>query len=234
MCGLSGSSPGRQAQNPDFRETRGLLGIIVTPEEFAEYLAPGYEGQGYEFKGAFSRDDALFFAKVTRAALGMTNRVGGGIIFIGVDEGPNHEGIPTGLTDPQRDSWNYDDTAAGFAPAADPRLRFDREVVVHAGRSFVVLTIYEFEDIPVLCAKDYNQAGQAILRKGALYVRTRGKPETSEVPSQTEMRAILELATDKGVRAFLARVNRVGFDTPHADRPDDAQQFAHELAEPDA
>jgi predicted HTH transcriptional regulator len=206
----------------------------VTPEEFGQYLAPGYEGQGYEFKGAFARSDVLFFAKVTRAALAMANRVGGGLIFIGVDEGPNHEGIPTGLTDAQRDSWNYDDVAAGFAPAADPRIALDREVIVYDAKSFVLLTIREFEDIPALCAKEYSHGVQVILRKGALYVRTRGKPETSEVPSQTEMRAVLELAIDKGVRAFLARAGRVGLPIPVAAPPDDAQKFADELAEEDA
>jgi hypothetical protein len=206
----------------------------VTPEEFGEYLATGYEGQGYEFKGAFGRDDALFFARVTRAALGMSNRVGGGSIFIGIDEGPNHVCLPTGLTDAQRDSWNYDDTAAGFAPAADPRLSFAREVVVHQERSFVVLTIHEFDDIPVLCARDYNHGTQAILRKGMLYVRPRGKPETSGVASQSEMRAVLELAIDKGVIAFLARAGRVGLNTPQAGPPDDAKKFADELVELDA
>ncbi len=170
----------------------------MTPEDFAEYLRPGYEGQGYEFKGAFLRGDALFFAKVTRAALGMVNRVGGGLIFIGIDELPDGGGLVlAGLSDSQRDSWNYDDVAAGFAPAADPRLTFDREVLEYEGRSFVILTIHEFEDIPVLCAKDYNHGGVSILRKGALYVRSRGKPETSEVPTQTEMRAVLDLAIDE-------------------------------------
>jgi predicted HTH transcriptional regulator len=207
----------------------------MTPEDFAEYLRPGYEGQGYEFKGAFPRDDAVFFAKVTKAALGMVNRAGGGLIFIGIDELPEGgEPVLTGLNDLVRDSWNYDDIAAGFAPAADPRLTFDREVLVYEGKSFVVLTIHEFEDIPVLCAKDYNHGGVGILRKGALYVRSRGKPETTEVPTQTEMRAVLDLAIDKGVRAFLARSGRVGLHVPPAAEPDDAMKFADELAEPDA
>lgn len=207
----------------------------MTPEDFAEYLRPGYEGQGYEFKGGSPRDDVVFFAKVTRAALGMVNRPGGGLIFIGIDELPDAGGLAlTGLGDSDRDSWNYDDIAAGFAPSADPRLMFDREVLAYEGKSFVILTIHEFEDIPVLCARDYNHGGVTILRKGALYVRSRGKPETSEVPTQTEMRAVLDLAIDKGVRAFLARSGRVGLYAPPAAEPDDANKFADELAEPDA
>jgi len=164
----------------------------------------------------------------------MANRAGGGVVFIGVDETAAHEPAPTGLTDQQRDSWNYDDVSAGFAPAADRRLTFDREVVTHDGRQFVVLTIHEFDEIPVICRVDYNNQGQTILRNGALYVRSRGKPETSEVPSQTEMREVLDLAIDKGVRAFLACAERVGLQIPVAAQPNDTQKFAQELEEPDA
>jgi predicted HTH transcriptional regulator len=206
----------------------------MTPEEFAEYLALGYEGQGFEFKGAASRADAAFLAQVTRAALGMANHRGGGLILIGVDEAAAHQLIPTGLTDEQRDSWNYDDVAAGFAAAADPRLAFDHEVVSYQGKEFVVLTVHEFDTIPVLCRAYFkSRDGSQTLRNGALYVRSRGKPETSEVPTQTEMREVLDLAIDKGLQAFLARVERAGLQLPLA-QGSQADPFARELEEPDA
>jgi predicted HTH transcriptional regulator len=208
----------------------------VSPEEFAEYLAPGYEGQGYEFKGPADRTDANLLAQVARAALGLANHRGGGPVFIGVDETDAHEPILSGLTDQQRDSWNYDDVAARFAAVADPRLSFDREVIQYQGKQFVVLTIREFEAIPVICRADFRRKtdGQVILRAGALYVRTRGKPETTEVPTQTEMRGLLDLAIDKGLQAFLARAARAGLQLPNAEQPREIDPFARELEDPDA
>jgi hypothetical protein len=49
-----------------------------------------------------------------------------------------------------------------------------------------------------------------VLRRGACYVRASHKPETSEIPSEQEMRELLELAIDKGVVKFLARVQKAG------------------------
>jgi hypothetical protein len=153
------------------------------------------------------------------------------VIIVGITELADHSFEATGLTDAELASWNYDDIAAGFAAAADPRLAFDREDVVFDDKHFCVITVHEFEDIPVICRKDYNVQHQGgdkiILRNGALYVRGRGKPETIEVPTQTEMRELLELAVDKGVQAFLARAGRVGLLQPaHAEPAAAADEVA--------
>ena len=63
-----------------------------------------------------------------------------------------------------------------------------------------------FADIPVLCKRDY----QDVLRSGACYVRSRRKPETTEIPTQADMRDLLELATEKKLRERLAQMERVG------------------------
>jgi len=97
-----------------------------------------------------------------------------------------------------------------MAVYADPSVSFDLQTLTHKGSKYVILKIYEFEDIPVLCRKDYNKGTEVILRKGACYVRSRHKIETSEIPSQEEMRELLELAIDKGVNKFVARAFKAG------------------------
>lgn len=177
--------------------------------EFEELLLPGYETRGVEFKPPGPRSSKLLFVKVTRAALGMTNRRDGGTIVIGI-ESLNNTLKSVGLTDNDLLTWSYDDVATGFAAYADPSIAFDLGKVSYKEAHYVVLRIQEFEDIPVLCKKDYNNNGEVILRKGACYVRSRHKPETSEIPTQEDMRDLLDLATDKGVRKFMARANRAG------------------------
>jgi predicted HTH transcriptional regulator len=183
----------------------------VIEQEFESLLARGYETNGVEFKGPWIRTDKLFLAKVVRAILGMANRRDGGLVIVGVEESTRLE--PVGLSDEQADSWmHHDDLLASVNDYASPSVRFDPELWTFWGKRFVFIRVHEFDDIPILCAKDYNEPGKAapILRRGACYVRARHKPETSEIPSEEEMRELLELAIDKGVRKFVTRAQKTG------------------------
>lgn len=174
----------------------------MAEQQFSELLTPGYEPYGVEFKGPGVRTDRRLLAQVARSALGMANRADGGLVIIGVDD----DGSPVGLSDAELATWGYDAVSASLAEYADPYVSFALQVLVYEGRSFVILHVAEFEEIPVLCKRDYP----GVLRKGACYVRTRRIPETSEIPSQTEMRELLDLATDKGVHRFLTRLEATG------------------------
>ncbi len=183
----------------------------MTEREFETLLALGHEVNGVEFKGSWIRTDKLFLAKVVRAILGMANRRDGGLVILGVGEStqPN----PVGLSDEQAESWlNYDDLLASVNEYASPCVRFEPESHTFWGRKFVFIRVHQFDDIPILCAKDYNEAGKVapVLRRGACYVRARHKPETSEIPSEEEMRELLELAIDNGVQRYLTRARKNG------------------------
>ncbi|MGH3915078.1 MAG: hypothetical protein ACRDTC_16975 [Pseudonocardiaceae bacterium] len=69
-----------------------------------------------------------------------------------------------------------------------------------------VIQVFESADIPHLCVKEHPK----ILRKGALYVRPRKMPETSEVADSVELREFLDLATEKALRAFISTAKRAG------------------------
>ena len=129
----------------------------------------------------------------------------------------------------QAESWlNYDAVSASVNEYASPCVRFDVDWHTFWGKKFVFIRVREFDHIPILCAKDYNEVGKAtpISARGACYVRVRDKPETSEIPSEEEMRELLELAIDKGVRKFVTRAQKAGlFPTiagTEVPRPDDA------------
>ena len=193
----------------------------LTEQQFRELLAPGYEPYGVEFKGPGLRTDRRMLAQVARATLGMANQRDGGLVIIGVDDDGNAMGLP----EDQLATWDYDDVAASLAEYADPYVNFELQVLAYDGRSFVILRVAEFEEIPVLCKRDYPE----VLRKGACYVRTRRMPETSEIPSQTEMRELLELAVDKGVRRFIERARATGLLTSGPVPPTDQERFEEQL-----
>lgn len=156
----------------------------VTEREFAEILQQGHETPGVEFKGPGLRSDKQLFAKVVRAALAMANRRGGGQIIVGVREDAGQL-VADGITAADLSTWNHDDVTGALSAYADPYVSASVQPLPYQGKSFVIITVDEFEEVPVLCKKEY----QAVLRDGACYVRRKGRIESSEVPNHAEMRS---------------------------------------------
>lgn len=202
----------------------------MTDDQFAELIQRGYETRGIEFKGAGRRDDSYFFAKVTRAILGMANTRDGGLVIIGVEDNRSAL-VATGLGTTELATWAYDDIVSALAPYADPAVRVELEQKVYQAATCMIIRVLEFEEIPVLCNRAYDKGSEHVLRKGACYVRSIKKPETSEIPSQEEMRALLELATEKGIRRFLNRAYNAGLPVTTPAQPSNAEQYARELGD---
>jgi hypothetical protein len=200
---------------------------VLSAEEIEDNLKFGYEGRGVELKGAGLRTDAHLFAKVARAALGLGNLRDGGHVIIGVADGEPDKLLP-GLSEEDLASWlAYDDVARKLAEYADPPLEFDiTGNELSSGVTVAVIQVFEFADLPHLCAKDYPD----VLRKGALYVRPRKVPETSEIASHVEMRDIIDLATEKSLRAYIRTAERAGVTLAPGERePSDEERFEAEL-----
>lgn len=199
----------------------------MTDERFAAILALGRETAGVEFKGPGQLSNRRLMAQVVRALLAMANRQGGGSVIIGVED----NGVtisPVGLSAVELVSWNFDAVADQIARYADPSVNFGLETKGYNGGRYVVIEVEEFSDIPVLCKRSYDD----VLRDGACYVRTRRKPETSEIPTQTEMRDLLDLAIDKGVSLYLERARRLGlYIPPDGTYPSDQDQFDEQLGD---
>ena len=192
--------------------------------EFEELLAQGHELSGVEYKGPGSRKEKPFAARVARACLGMANRRGGGIVIIGVAENEQKLPDPVGLLPRDVLTWKYDELSDTLSEYADPSISFELEPFIYHKKTFVRILISEFNDIPVLCKKEY----QDILRKGACYIRTRRKPETIEIPSQEDMRDLLDLATEKRLRSFLAQAGAGGLLPSSSQQQSDDESFANQ------
>lgn len=143
--------------------------------------------------------------KVARAALSMGNLRDGGVVIVGIDDHAATQMQP-GLTETELSSWlDYDTVSVRINAYADPPLRFDvAAVTLRTNARVVVIEVHEFADTPHLCARDYS----GVLRKGALYVRTRKLPETAEIPTSVEMRELLDLAMEKRLRAYVEAAGR--------------------------
>ena len=200
----------------------------LTDEEFAQVMILAHELGGVEFKGPGPLSNGRLTAQVVRAMLGMANRRDGGIVIVGVSEQEDSLD-PVGLSGDDLGTWGYDDLADQVARYADPGIAFELEVKEYNHNQFVVVQVEEFGDIPVLCKKAYDN----VLRDGACYVRTRRKPETSEIPTQADMRDLLDLAVEKRLRQELERARRVGLFSPAtlASPPNDQERFESQMGD---
>jgi hypothetical protein len=177
---------------------------VVSVEEVEELLKVNYETRGFEVKGPGLRTTRAFQAKVIRAALAMGNLRDGGRVCIGIHNDKMAAMVP-GLNATECAEWaNFDAVTAAFAEYADPPMQFSVwPMSLSSGVQVVVIDVEEFRDIPHFCKREYT----GVLRRGALYVRPRGKPESVEVSGPTELREVVELATGKQVREWV-RIGR--------------------------
>ena len=202
--------------------------MSVIDEDFIKIMGLDHELNGVEFKSPGPMSNRRLVMQVIKAILGMSNRRDGGKIIIGV--GDNQGALnPIGLTPLELSEWTPDAVADQVANYADPNATFTLEKREYEGNSYVVLTVEEFSDVPVLCKRDYGD----VLRAGACYVRPRRKPETTEIPTQADMRDLLDLAIEKGVTRFLERARRVGlFISPTVETStSDQERFDEQLGD---
>jgi predicted HTH transcriptional regulator len=206
----------------------------LTDDEFAMLLDSGAEQRNVEFKSPGPISDKQLLYKVTRAVLGMTNHLDGGLVIVGVSE---HAGklVAKGVAEADVLEWTRDTLADKVAPLVDPSVDFDVEHRVYDGRAFVLIAVREFDETPVFCRSNkHDQSGNyLVLREGALYVRGRRKPETVEVRTSQEMRDLLDLALRKRLRHFTELLQAAGGPYNALRGPSDTEKFQMQIADVD-
>jgi hypothetical protein len=143
------------------KQAQASNGTAMTEQDLEQFIGLGHELPGVEFKPPGPRTDPYLFAAVTRAVLGMANRPNGGLVIVGVEEGPDGTLRPTGLRDADLQTWDFDSVAASLSAAADPFVAVACEPSPFRGVTLLVLRVSEFETLPVICQKQLtdNQGG---------------------------------------------------------------------------
>ncbi len=159
----------------------------MTTEELEAKLAGQTETQSFEIKQAQSWD-VLWLAK---DILAMANVRDGGSIVIGVED---ETWARQGVTDAVKDTYKIDIIRDQMSPYADPLVNLIVEIVKDGdGKNYVVIRILQFEEIPVICKKDCQQAKT---KTGVIYYRNSNRRvESAAVSNAHDLRDILELAT---------------------------------------
>lgn len=143
--------------------------------------------------------------KIAKNALAMANLTDGGILIVGVSERDDHFNAE-GMSEEDLSTYDGDQVQEFVNKYADPAVQLSGHKVTWEGKRFFAIVIREFSHAPVICKKNYERE----LRQGAMYTRATRKPETVVVPGQSEMREIIERATEKSLERLLRTMARTG------------------------
>lgn len=174
-------------------------------DELIQLINLGRETRNIDFKATYDWGNPVHKGKITKTILGMANISDGGHIILGVKETEEGSFIPEGMPDDHYMGLDTDTILSHVNNFADPYVDIELHKFDYEGRKFAIIRVSEFDEIPVICKK--NGEG---LRMGVIYTRSRRMPETVAVPSQTEMREILDLGTQKMMRRIQRTITGAG------------------------
>ena len=177
----------------------------MSEDILVQLITHGHEERNLEYKRDVSWKNTSIRSKLIKSILAMSNIPDGGAIVIGVEE-VGGSFIPKGVSETNLNTFKQDDISSKVSTYADPYVEVTVTQVKYDEREYVVIQVKEFADIPVLCKKD----GPEGLQIGHLYTRPRRKIESVPVPSQIEMREIINLAIDKGMENQQKRLLKYG------------------------
>jgi predicted HTH transcriptional regulator len=196
----------------------------LSKEEYRSIIYAGSEDRNREYKESFPWDKKSHgdtMARVTKTMLAMSNLRDGGHIVIGVEEGTPCR--PVGMQDEHRGTFSYDVVADFIQKHANPHIRFTLDLVNLDGMNFIVIAVSGFDEFPVICRASYGD----VLAEGTVYTRPQGgRPRSAPISNYADMRELLDIAVERGVRRFLELRARVGLAGPA-----DAELFKQELGD---
>ena len=189
--------------------------------DFSELIARGREETYLEYKE--DQPWSTLKSAIVKTCLGLANLRGGGYIVVGMSQ---REGVfqPTGMAMDHVLSYDEEEIRAQVNRYAEPfvDVRVDRHET--DGKIFVVVTVQEFAEVPVICRRDGDG-----LRRGALYTRSRRQPETTLVDRPTDLRELLDLAVEKRLERLLQTFARAGVPLTDITVADSERRFNEEL-----
>ncbi len=178
---------------------------ILDANETAQLLEASSELREIEYKSPFNwASDTWLKECVIRAILGMTNTFSGGRIVVGVTENQSTRKFElTGVTAEQLESFdNYDSIKSTVDGFSTIQTNFDIDKCIHEDKTYVVITVREFPDVPTLCRKDGSTDK---LKKDDMYVRSKKAQYSTTRVSELELREIVNMAVDKQTKDLQRR-----------------------------
>lgn len=194
-------------------------------DELIELLYLGKETRNIDYKLTYDWGDPKHKVKITKTIMAMANIRDGGYLILGVKE-EKGDFIPVGIQQEHYEKLEVDHILAFVNNYADPFVEIDLYKFEHEGKKFAIIKILEFDRTPII-SKNQTEG----IKKGVIYIRSRRMPETTHELTTSELRDLLDIATEKLIRQFQQTIQSAGLKI--ASIESDEENFEKELEEYD-
>jgi predicted HTH transcriptional regulator len=144
--------------------------------------------------------------KLIKTIIAMSNLEDGGLIVVGIEE-TNGTYYRNGINESDLKSYQRDEILSQVNSFAEPHINIDLHTINFDSRNFLIIQVFSFSNIPTICIKD---GADNLLRKGGIYIRSARIPESTEIRTYSEMRELIDLATQRSVIDFINKLNKIG------------------------
>jgi len=196
-----------------------------------EYITASGESTYIDAKGPILWDGGRHSAALAKDIAAFANSRDGGAIVIGKSESPAGGFALVGLSDEEARSFETTKVARWVNTRFSPPIGVVCHHHVYQNMTFVVVTVSEFDDIPILCTKSFQDPANPkkhILRDRTIYVRN-SNAESAPLESVEELRRLIGLATSKRANELLSSFQSMLSGQPLVPLPTDGEQFESEL-----
>lgn len=165
------------------------------------------ETKNLDYKETLNWDNASKAEKagLIKDIIAMANTQDGGKIVIGVRDG-DFEFI--GVTEDDFKTLDQTKINDFLHKYTDPKITCQVYKIKIQEKFVAAIFVPEFNEIPIICKKDYTDNSRTILRKGGLYLRT-AKATSEEISSSDEMREFLTRALLRKKEEMLNSISNI-------------------------
>ncbi len=207
---------------------------MPSTNELIQYITYTGESDNIDAKCPMKWDGAEASAGLAKDVAAFANSRDGGVIVIGKHEVSPGKFISSGVTEEQAESFATTKVATWINNHFAPPIRLVCHRQEYDGKTFIVIMIAEFNDVPAICIKpffsDPKNPKRSLLTERTIYVRN-SNAESAPLTSVEELRSLIGLATRKRGDELLAIFDAMLKGRPLVQPPTHEEQFERQLAE---
>ena len=201
------------------------------PNELVKFLFVTSENENIDAKGPMVWDGAVESAKLAKDIAAFANSRDGGVLVIGKSELDNGSFDLVGLSEKQAKSFETTKVANWVNSRFDPPIRLQCHRVEHDGKTFVILTVAEFEEVPAICTKSFQDPVKSKahhIRERTIYVRN-SNAESAPLSTADDLRKLIGIATGKRGQEMLSMFDSMLKGRSLLPKDSDVELFEKEL-----
>jgi len=196
----------------------------MTNDTFSDLIDYPYEERHIEYKPSW-KWDGVYKSELTKRIISMSNLRDGGWVILGKPEQADRTCKAEGMSQENYDSFDQDNVKAYVYSHVEPPINLAVHKKDKDGKLFVGIKVQGFGSVPTICTKNEG----TVLKKGMIYVRSKGKPETVPIQNYSEMKEIIDIAIENGIREHIQKTQRAGLKLELA--TEEESQYDEELKE---